>query len=997
MSVNRKEANWIETIPQIMKRKSTLERRRRSLSIEQLETRRVLATFLVTTNADEGAGSLRQAIFQANANPGQDRIEFAITGESKKIQLQSALPRVDEGVEIDGKTQAGYAHTPIVELDGSLLTTAGVNGLWVRADGTTIAGLSIYGFPASGIRIDGTSGATVQENFVGLAPSGEVPVANGFAGVLLLQSSGNLIGGPDKGNVIAGNGTEGVRIEGTEATNNRIQSNRIGTNQVGDLAIPNTLDGILVTAGANQNWIGTDGDGTRDSEEGNQISGNARFGIRVFGSNGNVFAGNLVGTNADGTGAIGNVDSGFEISNMSNGNLVGSNADGTSDTAERNIISGNGRDGIILRDVVEDNVVSGNYVGTSSDGLASIPNVLSGVSLFNQATDNLIGTQDGEYSGNLISGNAINGVWVGESHDNILAGNVIGLDRSGNAALQNGGRGILVVRGSTGNLIGTNDNGAFDNSERNLLSGNFHQGVAIGGVGTDNNVVAGNYIGTNVAGTESIPNTSSGVLISGEATGNVVGTTGNSRPQSSAGNLISGNDFWGIRFRNLATQNSAKGNLIGTDATGLSAVPNLEGGIGTFQAAVNNTIGGSTPIERNVISGNGGYGVDMLTDSGSNQVIGNWIGIAADGSSELGNTTGGILIFDASDNSIGDGTAEGSNSIAHNGLRGVAIEGNANSNRIARNSIFGHEVLGIDLGRDGRTGNDTRDLDNGPNGFQNTPELTFVASSSSSSQVQGVLNSEPNSAYQIDLYSSEGDLGRGEGFQFLTSLNVSTDSQGRSFWAASMPSTLGDNTVTAIAHGTDGSSEFSENVTTVPQIRVTTDSSEYSEDAGLIAVDFDRGEIPLHEEVRMSVQSTRSLQAEVTQSEVVIPAGVMSVQSQVNVIDDSIVESGQQVLIYAIRIGAGGAGSVEFAIGDNDQHAWSNLFQPEDVNGDRFVSSIDALLVINYLNANMQGSLDGPPLPFFFIDVNNDSVASSIDALNSDQLHKHGWLRRSRI
>ena len=100
------------------------------------------------------------------------------------------------------------------------------------------------------------------------------------------------------------------------------------------------------------------------------------------------------------------------------------------------------------------------------------------------------------------------------------------------------------------------------------------------------------------------------------------------------------------------------------------------------------------------------------------------------------------------------------------------------------------------------------------------------------------------------------------------------------------------------------------------------------------------------------------------------------------VVDDSIPELDQLISIIAANEQLG-SGLLHIQIQDNDEPQWHNVFQPFDVNGDRFISPIDALLTINYLNAGASTGLDGltPPSPPRFLDVNNDGFASPLDAL----------------
>src|SRR4029078_4084423 len=100
-------------------------------------------TFVVTNVSDSGPGSLRQAILDANANPGSASINFNIGGPSLRIQPVLGLPDITDTIVIDGSTQPGFSGTPIVELNGN---KSAVRGLFVNAPGSTIRGLVINGF-----------------------------------------------------------------------------------------------------------------------------------------------------------------------------------------------------------------------------------------------------------------------------------------------------------------------------------------------------------------------------------------------------------------------------------------------------------------------------------------------------------------------------------------------------------------------------------------------------------------------------------------------------------------------------------------------------------------------------------------------------------------------------------------------------------------------------------------------------------------------------------
>src|SRR5947199_137307 len=121
-------------------------RHRAQLSFVNLETRRLMASFSVINTSDNGAGSLRQAILDANANAGADTVVFAIgaVGSSQTISPTSALPTVSDPITLDAWSQGGASYTGalLIELNGSL-AGASVDGLTVTSGGSTIQGLTI--------------------------------------------------------------------------------------------------------------------------------------------------------------------------------------------------------------------------------------------------------------------------------------------------------------------------------------------------------------------------------------------------------------------------------------------------------------------------------------------------------------------------------------------------------------------------------------------------------------------------------------------------------------------------------------------------------------------------------------------------------------------------------------------------------------------------------------------------------------------------------------
>lgn len=354
-----------------------------------------------------------------------------------------------------------------------------------------------------------------------------------------------------------------------------------------------------------------------------------------------------------------------------------------------------------------------------------------------------------------------NGIVLGNTGENIIAGCIIGTDGAGNTDIGNTGDGIQIV-GSSGNAIG----GAVAN-QRNVISGNVGAGVLISGEGATFNIVAGNLIGTNRSGTAPIGNGGAGVRLSNSPS-NQIGTE-----FANEGNVISANNI-GVEILGLGDDNLIQGNFIGTDVNGTA---NL---------------------------GNATFGV-RITSSGN--VIGDIPG-------------GGVRPANSQAQPQGFPGDTPGNTIAFNGDDGVAvISGIRNS--ILGNSIFSNSTLGIDLGNDGVTANDGLDQDTGPNNLQNFPVLTSAAAASDEVNITGSLNSEPGSQYRLDFFASQScdASGFGEGQRFLGTLTVVTNDNG----GAAFNTTLGGivapgSVITATATDELGNtSEFSQCVTVAGQ------------------------------------------------------------------------------------------------------------------------------------------------------------------------------------
>jgi CSLREA domain-containing protein len=286
------------------------------------------------------------------------------------------------------------------------------------------------------------------------------------------------------------------------------------------------------------------------------------------------------------------------------------------------------------------------------------------------------------------------------------------------------------------------------------------------------------------------------------------------------------NRFDGEGIQLGGSNNKVEGNFIGTDSSGFgSNVGSLDpgnhlSGVIITQGTSGNTVGGTTPENRNVISANNRAGV-RISSASSNKVQGNLIGIGKNGGL-LGNGRSGVEIFEASENFVGGNVSEASNTIAGNGIGlsggdGVTVSGaGSEGNRILRNSINVNEDLGIDLvggteTSSGTTRNDSKDPDTGPNGLQNYPFLTSATNSGGQTTIEGTLGSKPDQSFVLRFFSNPPNTG--EGNTFIGQKNVTTDASGTVSFTFSPAQALpnqGQGEITATATDQGGNtSEFS--------------------------------------------------------------------------------------------------------------------------------------------------------------------------------------------
>jgi hypothetical protein len=820
-----------------------------------LESRCLLSIFTVTNTGDNGGvdpavgagtGTLRQAIVDSNADtdPTGATIDFSIPAadsgytalnQSWTIAPTSPLPALTNVIAIDGSSQPGFtaAGHPVIVLSGASEPNNS-NGLDLHANGITIRSLVVNGFSSSDadpIHGDGlyvlSNNNTIVGNYIGTDSTGTTAVGNQH-GVALVNCGGNTIGGTTAAarNIISGN-AYGIYNDGTDTS--VVQGNYIGTDVAGTHAIPNGCGVQALYINMGDQYGGT------APGAGNVISGNGTgLYLQDFSAPGFV-EGNLIGTDVTGTAALGN-GTGIWLAGPivpSNGMIGGINdvaPDGTVYRTAGNLISGNG---IGIRNAFG-NAIEGNYIGTDITGTKSLGNG-TGISSNEGFSNTTIGgTTPG--ARNIISGNG-RGVGLGVQNGggvasgNLIEGNYIGTDVTGTHALGNN-LGITVGHNSIGNIIGGTTSGA-----RNIISGNFGDGIDVWRVGAGGdipsaNLIEGNYVGTDVTGTVALGNRSTGVDVI-EGVNNTI-----------AGNVIAGNGFGGVWLGTTnggvvtVTGNVVQGNLIGTDAFGMTTtgtdgrpLGNAGGGVmvvgGDPLGVSNNLIGGSTAAARNVISGNQGFGVEFQRSSG-NLVEGNFIGADISGTRSLGNAGGVILYYDSYNNTIG-GISPGQANIIANSTSYGGVDVSKDpwfaglplpaGTTIRGNSIHDNSNLGIDLGADGVTLNDSHTVQPGPNNWQNFPVLS-MAYAGASTVVLGTLHSTPSSTFIIDFYANPtpDPSGYGQGQFYLGSTTVTTDSNGNASLTATGLGAAGPGqwiSATSTDPGGD-TSEFCQDIKSVP-------------------------------------------------------------------------------------------------------------------------------------------------------------------------------------
>ena len=315
-------------------------------------------TFTVTNTNDNGPGSLRQAIIDANGASGScelQTIAFAIPGNGvHTIRPTSALPTIQQQDLIDGYSQSGSAQNSLaegdnavilIELDGSNAGTSNgftigslATGVACGGNGTTIRGLAINRFALAGIEVSQTGCAPLQcfpigglhiwGNFIGTDPTGKIARPNLVGIHFGINSENNIVGDellalgggnptpyPFLRNIISGNATDGVYLNSADIANapstaHHFRGNYIGVDATGTAALPNGRYGFFADVGS-----------TNEALHDSIVGGHSTDGVRIVGGANVSIRFNAIGVGIGGV-ALPNAGDGVHIMGDSQGAAV---------------------------------------------------------------------------------------------------------------------------------------------------------------------------------------------------------------------------------------------------------------------------------------------------------------------------------------------------------------------------------------------------------------------------------------------------------------------------------------------------------------------------------------------------------------------------------------------------------------------------------------------------------------------------------------------------
>ena len=453
----------------------------------------------------------------------------------------------------------------------------------------------------------------------------------------------------------------------------------------------NQVVGVVITSAGTFSYQATVNSGFQLS---NVISGNKGNGVGIYGSNDNRVAMNFVGTDVSGTLRRGNGKNGVFVTSGSARNRIGGEATAGNDPTDGvfarppqgNLISGNAANGVLINHRATQTILSGNFVGTSA-------------------------------SGNIALGNRLDGVAIDRADGNQLIGCTFRQDPFVfyNVVSGNGRNGLRITNSNDttvqANFLGVGANNATIVANRGdgLLVSGSSKNTQVGGVIPLGNVISGNRengieVSDKASGFTSF-NTFAGIFAFGGAAPNrrdgiaITSSGGNNLIRTC---IVSGNLGDGIEIGGKATGVQVTETAVGTNTSIQTAIPNRGSGIKLSGHAHGNAIGGFQPsIEPQVtISSNGRYGIEVVGSARGNTVVHTDIGTNAGGKGELGNGLSGVSLgHGTSATSIGGPTAALAVKILNNRGNGVSLRGSRSNailgDQIASNGGYGLFASGV--------------------------------------------------------------------------------------------------------------------------------------------------------------------------------------------------------------------------------------------------------------------------------------------------------------
>ena len=622
---------------------------------ELLESRELLSTFMVTNLQNAGAGSLRQAIIESNAQRGTNTIDFDVAGT---IRIgRTSLPAITDPITIDGTTAPAFAGTPVVTVNFQ-----GSKGLKFAtgSDGSIVKSLALVRAGNSGVTIS-ASNVTLVGNFIGVLANGTTAAGNRGDGVRINASShGDLIGQIDpvssinyyqtaevytiNGMSMPVSGWQGIResdtsgqylIAGTSDSNGLLYEGPISG--VGGTAYPvNFPDAMSSTS-----VYGPDDLGNGELRlVGSYTTGNGpTLGFLFQGTTGELSDSSDYRTidypnaaytyvhSTMGDLAVGNggdvpieTDHAFLYSVSQSQILTDIVYPGSTSTSAYGIWYNGGTSYTICGGytsllqtgktlaqayLVDYDSATGQFTNWTS---YDVPNGLAGQALATHF-QGISSTEKGVYT------LGANSVQAGSS--TVLAASLVTVRRNTDGTFGPGAwvnlsypdvQASLTADAVEGNQvvgIGIGSAGEFSYQATvntafqlsNVISGNGGNGIGI--YGANANTIAMNNIGTDVNGTLKRGNAKNGILITDGAKANVIGgqATGGNDPTDAVivrppqGNLISGNRGNGVLINDGSTATLLSGNFVGTTSSGDSALGNGQDGVAIVKASGNQLIG----------------------------------------------------------------------------------------------------------------------------------------------------------------------------------------------------------------------------------------------------------------------------------------------------------------------------------------------------------------------------------------------------------------------